>query len=118
MPTAMQELTVLCSLLYDVRGTIAAPYHGWRLDIIADLLDVSRATLIRAIRETSGIEADTPPSVRIDRLMMALNASSATPPGGWSTQALADMAGVHQSAIQARLNSALRHLRAELVERE
>lgn len=106
------ELAILCSIMAE--EGLDAPAHGWSLDQLAEMLDVPAPDLIGAVRLAAAIAPTTPPTCRIDLLMYWLRESGATPPGGWSSLAIATMAGVSHSSIQARLHAALRTLRAQL----
>ena len=106
------ELAVLCSIMSE--EGLVAPAHGWSLDHLADMLDAPASHLIWSVRHTAGIAPQTPASCRIDMLMGWLRESGATPPGGWSSLAIATMAGVSHSSIQSRLHAALRTLRSQL----
>ncbi len=108
--TPINELSALCAILEN-EGGIPRPSGGWCHRRVAELLGVPAAMLCASVRNASGIAADTSATNRIDRVLGAISAHHAIPPGGWSSASLAAFAGVHEETIRLRLNEAMNRLR-------
>jgi hypothetical protein len=112
--TYIDEILLLAATCARLHRLIPERDRPWSLEQIAwsEGLDETKgaAAIVEAVRATVG---DSPtPSQRIDQTLRFLGLHGLTPPGGWTSDALAAMAGCSGQAIRQREAVAIDSARA------
>ena len=123
MDTTRDNIISLALTCERLRRLIPDRATSWSLEQIAfaDLRDPgpeSASAIVSAVRAlVDHVYPDANPALRIDRTLHVLTENAITPPGGWSSSALAAFCNCTPAAILKRQSAATAEIRRRLSQR-